>query len=245
MRYLGGKNALAKPIAKMVRRYLDDGLYLEPFCGSCSVAALIAQSRNTLLSCVEDKDTRIVCTDVQPDLIEMWKALQHGWQPPETVTEEQYRFWRDKPRPGKMRGFVGFGCSFGGKFFGGYAQDRRRGNYALQSRNTLRKKIRLLSTAHFECMDYKAAIRKHDPVVMYCDPPYSDTAGYATTGNFNNEEFWQHMREESRYRIILVSEYTAPKDFHSILSVYKKSTLDATENKLEVCEHVYKWNGGV
>ena len=38
-----------------------------------------------------------------------------------------------------LTGFVGFGCSFGGKWFGGYARNAGGTNYAAQSKRSLLK----------------------------------------------------------------------------------------------------------
>ena len=37
--------------------------------------------------------------------------------------------------------FVGFGCSFAGKWFGGYARSNDKRNYAKMAKNSLNKKI--------------------------------------------------------------------------------------------------------
>jgi len=56
--------------------------------------------------------------------------------------------------------------------------------------------------------------------VIYCDPPYASTNGYNVKGgdtrktaDFDNEEFWTHMREWSGSHLVFISEYTAPDDF--------------------------------
>lgn len=82
-----------------------------------------------------------IANDIHPELIIMWRALQKGWIPPSLVSEEDYV----KAKAGEgfpfLRGFIGFGCSFGGKWFGGYARDSQERNYALQSKNSVLKQI--------------------------------------------------------------------------------------------------------
>ena len=56
----------------------------------------------------------------------MWKALQSGWEPPDIVTEAEYQYIKDhKDEDPALAGFVGFGCTFGAKWFAGYARDKR------------------------------------------------------------------------------------------------------------------------
>ena len=58
----------------------------------------------------------------------MWKALQQGWEPPDLVTFEDYEYVRaHQDENPALTAFVGFGCTFGAKWFGGYARDVRGG----------------------------------------------------------------------------------------------------------------------
>ena len=56
----------------------------------------------------------------------MWQGLQSGWTPPDVITKEEYKYIREhKDENPALTGFVGFGCSFGGKWFGGLARNKR------------------------------------------------------------------------------------------------------------------------
>lgn len=134
MRYQGGKSKIAKPIAEAIyavsRRQDEDSGADRPdnfgggvlgstlvslFCGSCAVEAKLAPHFK-----------RLICNDAHPYLIAMWKALQRGWEPPDIVTEAEYQYIKDhKNEDPALAGFVGFGCTFGAKWFGGYARDKR------------------------------------------------------------------------------------------------------------------------
>ena len=59
-------------------------------------------------------------------------------------------------------------------------------------------------------------------MVVYCDPPYSNTAGYDDENGFSHDEFWQTMREWSADNYVLISEQVAPDDFTCI---WEKSVL--------------------
>ena len=60
--------------------------------------------------------------------------------------------------------------------------------------------------------------------VVYCDPPYKNTATYAEWG-FNHDKFWDYIRKLSKTNKVFVSEYTAPDDFKVIYEFSQKSTL--------------------
>ena len=66
----------------------------------------------------------------------MLNAVKHGYDLPESVSEQEYKYIREhKDDDPALAGFVGFGCSFGGKWFGGYARDNRTSrNYASVSK---------------------------------------------------------------------------------------------------------------
>src|ERR1700750_2056717 len=108
---MGGKTRIAKDLARaMLASTSERDVYVEPFVGAGSVAAeMVPFFDGAILS------------DASPDLIAMWQALQNGWEPPENVTLEEYEAQRHAP-VSALRGFVGYGCSFGGKWFGGYAR---------------------------------------------------------------------------------------------------------------------------
>lgn len=151
MRYQGGKSKLAKPIAEVIHAVsrqqeqvsrtdsqknsggvLSDTL-VSLFCGSCAVEAKLAPYFK-----------KVICNDAHPYLMEMWKALQQGWEPPDIVTEAEYQYIKaHKDEDPALTAFVGFGCTFGAKWFGGYARDKRgcvtRGGYAPRSKASLLK----------------------------------------------------------------------------------------------------------
>ena len=89
-------------------------------------------------------------------LIAMLQGVQRGYNLPELITLEQYQYIRDhKELDPVLAGFVGFGCSFGGKWYGGYARNKTGTNYALQSKRSLLKDMATLQNAEFVCGDYR------------------------------------------------------------------------------------------
>lgn len=66
--------------------------------------------------------------------------------------------------------------------------------------------------------------------IVYCDPPYRDTAEYKE-GGFNHDKFWKWARDISKTNKIYISEYKAPDDFVVIRSWPQKSTLQGGNQK--------------
>ena len=159
----------------------------------------------------------------------MWKGLQDGWRPPEIITQDEYYYIKEhKDENPALTGFVGFGCSFGGKWFGGLAKNKKGDNYCSRAERSLLKDFEGLKDATFLCKDYRE-VEIPDGSVIYCDPPYAGTTKY-TTGDFNHEEFWEYMRELSKRCIVFISEQTAPEDFKPIWQKEITRMLDYNKN---------------
>lgn len=150
------------------------------------------------------------------------------FQYPESVSEDEYKFYKTAP-DSAMKGFVGFACSFAGKWFGGYARDpKTTRNYAKGSGNSLRTKAAGLGGVKFECRGY----RDYSPSgkLIYCDPPYKGTTKIFNTA-FNSDEFWDVMRRWSLDNIVVISEYEAPLDFTCVLEIETKTDIGGKDNK--------------
>ena len=170
--------------------------------------------------------------DKHPYLIAMYKELQNGWIPPDTITKEEYYYIKNnKDEKPYLTGFVGFGCSFAGKWFGGYASNSRGDNYCLNSKNSILRKMNTLNDVRFEVADYKDLIFKDS--LIYCDPPYQGTTQYGLVGEFDSIEFWETMRMWSQYNTVIVSEYNAPEDFKC---VWQKKTKTEIRNRDNIRE---------
>lgn len=162
---------------------------------------------------------------------------------PDYVSEEQYRYVREhKEDDMALTGFVGFGCSFGGKFFGGYARGNRpdmsKRNYALESKKSLLKYNSMMQNAKFTCMDYKD-VELPENCIVYCDPPYEGTTGYDNC-KFDNSAFWDYMREISKNHLVYISELNAPDEFVSIWQKPITRTLDMnSDNYFKSLEQLF------
>ena len=89
--------------------------------------------------------------------------------------------------------------------------------------------VLIIQNVDFQCQDYKKF--KPNKYLIYCDPPYTqskypikyrrDTKYYDV---FDNEEFWETMRDWSKNNLVIISEFRAPLDFHVIWSKEKVNT---------------------
>lgn len=217
MQYMGGKSRISKQIAEVLNSTIDkDTPFVSLFCGSCAIESKL------------QTDIKIL-NDKHPYLIAMWQALQNGWMPPDVVTkEEYYRVKSNMDENPALTGFVGFGCSFGGKWWGGYAKDKRGDDYCGQAKRGLLKDLSGVVNATFTCLDYKD-VEIPDGAVVYCDPPYANTTGY-TLGQFDTNEFWDYVRQLSKRCGVYISEESAPDDFECIWSKEKVRTLEKNDN---------------
>jgi len=198
VQYLGGKSRIAKRVAASVNEIRRGRLVWEPFCGGLSVSVALGG--------------RVLCTDAHPALIALYQAVAAGWDPPATLTEDEYRAARTLPDSDPRKAFAGFGCSFGGKWFGGYARanESHPKGYAEISRRRILSNVGELVTrgCEFACLDFLAVEPHPIDALIYCDPPYAGTTGYAMT--FDVERFRDRVAAWSAFTDVVVSEYAMP-----------------------------------
>jgi len=212
MQYMGGKFRIRKPVSNYLNSIREYGQpYWEPFVGAAWILEQI------------DKKRLDYASDINPYLIAMWGALQDGWEPPVVVTEEEYLSIKENPRgyPPELVAFVGFGCSWGGKWFGGYARGAKGRNYALNARNSVIRQISKLTNVRFFAGDFFEVTTPERKMLIYCDPPYAATTGYdAVEGKWDVEKFWTKVRWLKEHgHTVVVSEYNAPDDFSCVLEI--------------------------
>lgn len=234
MQYFGGKARTCKEIAGILNKARGEGQgFLSPFVGGGWVEQYIEGEK--------------ILSDRHTYLIEMYKGLQRGWRPPTEVSEEEYtRIKTNKDEDARLTGFVGFGCSYSGKWFGGYARNSGGRNYTQNAYNSIDKKLRegLLEGSELMCCDYTE--HKPEGKIIYCDPPYAGTTQYVEkeVGTFDSEVFWETMREWSRNNEVYISEYTAPGDFGVVWEKGVRTDIRCKEKgKQKRVERLYKYKG--
>ena len=222
MQYFGGKAKIAKELSGVLSSYLigNDKPFIDAFCGSCNVISKIDSNRVR------------IANDKHKELIAMWQWVQEKGvdRLPTDVSKELYYYIKTSATsPDWLKGFVGFGCSFAGKWWGGYAtSDNKERNYAMNAINTIAKKLKVLNNVTFVCGDYFDIAIPSVPSIIYCDIPYKNTTGYSG-GTFNHEAFYQWGNEmKALGHIVLVSEYerNVPLDMVNNIVWRKESKKD-------------------
>jgi DNA adenine methylase len=161
-------------------------------------------------------------SDYNEDMVILWDAVLAGWQAPTTLTEDDYLALRGQ-ESSALRTFAAVGCSFGGKWFGGYArQDKRPGrrSYAARSAANLADigaDLNRCAHVYVSDRDY-ATLEPRSGDVVYCDPPYAGTIGYKGAGDdFDSVRFWETMDKWHANGVrVFVSEFSAPKHWVAI-----------------------------
>lgn len=220
MQYMAGKSRIRKFIARDIELLRKGGQpYFEPFVGGAWVLQEVSGKRTA--------------SDGNKALITMYKELQNGWVPPDFVSEEEYKKYQStKDDNDPMTAFVGIGCSFSGKWFGGYARSEGKSCYASGSRNSLLKQLPLIKDVEFIYGNFD----EHNPSgnMIYCDPPYLGTTKYGYfKDSFNTGHFWDVMREWSKTNTVLISEYDAPEDFICIDQIASSVSAGTVERPIQ------------
>lgn len=135
---------------------------------------------------------------------------------------------------------------------------KEKGNWHTSSPH---KRLQRIRAFHKQC-EWLDIVRKTDfrsnsydeveipeNALIYCDPPYINTAGYGV--DFDNSRFYDWCRAQKE--LVLISEYSMPDDFIPIWRKYKCVTLCSgnskkAEEKLFIHKSqiplLYKRNGG-
>lgn len=219
MRYLGGKFRIRSQVVNYLESVREGRPYIEPFMGACWIVSGINNSAPRIAS------------DFSEDLVLLWRAIQEGWDPPKAVTEEEYNRLKIS-EPSALRGFAGYGLSFSGKWFGGYARNSHLRDYCANARNSLLKKRQSLVGVTFLHCSYDFYDESLEDYLIYCDPPYANTTKYRF--DFDHCRFWDWVRRMSRRNTVVVSEYSAPSDIRCVLEIPTKTDMrGANQDRVE------------
>jgi DNA adenine methylase len=213
---MGSKNRHSKELLNIMladRKY--DQWWVEPFVGGFNIINKVEGKR--------------LANDINPYLIALFRAIQTGWIPPDNISENEYKDIKENKEkyPLELVGFVGFGCSFGGKWWGGYARGNdvngQPRNYCLESKKNILKQVPKINGVIITYQEYYD-LKIPDNSIIYCDPPYWGTTGYKN--KFDHVFFWDWVRNLSTIgHSVFVSEYSAPDDFKCIWEKKVNNTL--------------------
>lgn len=214
---MGSKNRIAKQLIPFIEkeRISEEQFYVEPFVGGANLIDKIKGNR--------------IGNDINEYLIALLSAIQNGWEPPDKITKEEYYKIKNNPENYEscLVAFVGFLCSFGGKWWGGYAFNNTNRNYTREGRDNLKKQALNLKGIQFTSMDYRK-LEIPSNSIIYCDPPYKGTTGYRN--KFDHDSFYEWCRQKrDEGHIIFLSEYDAPDDFECLLEINLKTTVSVNK----------------
>ncbi len=202
MKYMGSKARLAKHILPIILKNKKlDQWYVEPFVGGANLIDKVEGNR--------------IGSDNNEYVISLFHGLQKGFIPPNRISEIEYEAAKNNRTVTPLTAFIGFCCSYSGKWFGGYARgwSEMNGprNYCLEAKKNLLKQLPDIKEIHFKCESYE---HLHIPPnsLIYCDPPYEGTTKYKDSIDYNI--FWEWCRNKHKEgHDIFISSYIAPSDF--------------------------------
>lgn len=213
MKYMGSKNRHAKELLPIIlKNRKKEQCYVEPFVGGANIIDKVEGWR--------------IGADINEHVITLFKGIQSGFVPPDHISEEQYRAAKEWPES-PLKAFIGFGCSYSGKWFGGYARGNdvkgNPRNYCSESKRNILKQSMMIAGVEFRHSCY-ADLDIPNGSIIYCDPPYAATTSYRD--KFNHEEFWGWCRDQVlNGNNVFVSEYHAPDDFACVWEKTVNSSL--------------------
>lgn len=222
MRYVGGKGRIARQLATAIRANTQARIVHDPFMGGGAMTAALATEFD-----------EVHAADGHEDVALMWQAILQGWEPG-PVTFDEWQRLRESTTPSAERGFAGYGGSFGGRWFQGFARGGHmadgtpRNHQAESARAAIRDRDKMLAgqvtVTHADYSECSPA--PGERAAIYCDPPYATSADsklYAAP--FDGAEFWRWAAERSREHDVFVSEYEAPDGWVPIWQAQKRQSL--------------------
>lgn len=218
MKYMGSKARIVKEILPIIlSERKPEQWYVEPFAGGMNSICEVTGNR--------------IANDVHYHLIKMWEELIRGWIPTKITREEYSEIRSNKSRyPSHFVGWVGFNCSYSGKWFGGFAGETKTKigtirDYQIEAINNVKNQIDKMKGVVFKNKSYYELELPPNSIV-YCDPPYEGTTKYSN--EFDHVRFWKWVRKISRQgHTVFVSEYSAPEDFECVWQKEVSSSLRA------------------
>jgi len=218
MKYMGSKARFSKEILNIILKGREHNQwYVEPFAGGMNTICEVKNNR--------------IANDVHTPLIEMWRKLVCRWEP-KKITKNIYMKVKDNQAkyPDYLVGWVGFNCSYSGKWFGGFAGETKTKigtirDYQDEALRNIKRQITKMQGIMFQNKSYND-LKLPPNSIVYCDPPYEGVTKYAD--KFDHNLFWNWARDVSKQgHTVFVSEYKAPDDFVCVWEKRAKSSLSA------------------
>jgi site-specific DNA-adenine methylase len=231
--YQGGKKRLGKRIHDVIILLekdlnMEEQPYLEPFVGMAGVLKHFGKDI--------DSNRMLYASDVNKDLILMWQDIQKGWKPPKTCSEAKYEKLKNSNNHSAERGYIGVVASWGGIFFHAYRLKYQKGkkDFMKEGYQGIQDIKPYIMNVQFKSTSYDNIIPAGD-MTIYCDPPYKGNKlglnKHSFFQNFDHIKFWDTMREWSKTNLVIISEWTAPKDFKKIWSATSHTVVNQDKGK--------------
>jgi len=177
--------------------------------------------------------------DIHKQLIALLNYAKENYNIlPHEITEHEYNIVKKNKQDYEdwYLGLVGFCASFSAIYFDTYARSfkndgitpRNMSNEAI--RNLQKQSPNLKNIKFINCGFLDLPKDKIKGYIIYCDPPYRNTAKYKTE-TFPYEEFYQWCRDMSIHNKVLISEYNMPDDFECVWKKESKVLISSSKVK--------------
>jgi len=206
MKYMGSKNRIAKHILPiMLAERKPDQWWVEPFVGGANMIDKVTGNR--------------MGNDSNRYLISLLKEMQKDEFYAPIISKEIFEDMKTNPSAYEAweLGFAGFQLSYSAMWFGSYRRDNiGKRNYAEEAKRNVDEQAKNIKGVLFLSKPYlQLDIPKNS--LIYCDPPYANTAEYKAVDSFDHELFWQWCRNKAKEgHTVFISEYNGPDDFECV-----------------------------
>lgn len=225
---MGSKSRHAKYMLPIILKDRKPGQwYVEPFVGGANM--------------IDKVDGNRIGSDLNKYLISLLNQLQQGWLPP-YIDEEMYiKIKNNKDKYDDfLLGYVGFQLSYGATWFGSYRKDSiGKRDYSIEAYNNLKKQAPKLKGIIFLNKTYDE-LEIPENSIVYCDPPYENTAKYNAVEDFHHKDFWNWCNNlvEKGHKVF-VSEYNAPNDWECVWQREVNSSLTKNTGSKKAIEKLF------
>lgn len=230
MQYMGGKAKIARQIVSaIISDTPNRSVWYEPFVGGGNVMEVAAPYFGVCVG-----------SDAHEDLILMWQHVTSGGVVPEFITREEYYKLKDS-EPTWLRGFAGFGASFGGKWWGGYGVSPRDGEVCRASYRSVTRQGAIFRTngVRFRIANF-GDLKPPVGSVIYCDPPYAGATKYSESLDYPT--FYRTLLQWSHKSSVYLSEYAIPENIpHRVVwQRTKRNVLEKSDNQRMASEFLFR-----